>query len=244
MDKSGYKEKIQLNNLPRHIAIIMDGNGRWAKIRNKSRTSGHRAGTKALQKISDAANSLGIKHLTVYAFSTENWNRPEDEVNSLMKLLREYLNQYLRDSGKNNIKIDIMGDTNKLDADIQNQIKKLQEITVNKNGLHLHIALNYGSRDEITRAMRKIGQDILEGKITIDAITQETIPTYLDTRDMPDPDFVIRTSGEQRISNFLLWQIAYSELYFTDILWPDYNEDDFYRAIYEYQNRNRRFGGV
>lgn len=242
MDGSYYKQMIDLDSLPKHIAIIMDGNGRWAKNRKKSRTHGHQAGSKALEKVLNAADALGIPHLTVYAFSTENWQRPKDEVESLMNLLRNYLKKYLRDSDKNNIKIDILGDKTKLDEDIQDQIRELEMKTSKKNGLNLHIALNYGSRDEMIRAVRKMGQDILESKLNADSIDQDTISMYLDTKNIPDPDLLIRTSGEQRLSNFLLWQIAYSELYFCDKLWPDFDDNDLYKAIYEFQNRNRRFG--
>lgn len=242
MDGSYYKQMIDLDRLPKHIAIIMDGNGRWAKSRKKSRTYGHKAGSKALEKVLNAADALGISHLTVYAFSTENWQRPKDEVDSLMNLLRNYLKKYLRDSDKNNIKIDILGDKTKLDNDIQEQIRELEIKTSGKSGLNLHIALNYGSRDEMIRAVRKMGQDILESKLNVDSIDQDTISMYLDTKNIPDPDLLIRTSGEQRLSNFLLWQIAYSELYFCDKLWPDFDDNDLYKAIYEFQNRNRRFG--
>ncbi|NLK97025.1 isoprenyl transferase [Defluviitalea saccharophila] len=242
MDGSYYKQMIDLDSLPKHIAIIMDGNGRWAKNRKKSRTHGHQAGSKALEKVLNAADALGIPHLTVYAFSTENWQRPKDEVESLMNLLRNYLKKYLRDSDKNNIKIDILGDKTKLDEDIQDQIRELEMKTSKKNGLNLHIALNYGSRDEMIRAIKRMGQDILESKLSIDSINQSTFSMYLDTGSIPDPDLLIRTSGEQRLSNFLLWQIAYSELYFCDKLWPDFDENDLYKAIYEFQNRNRRFG--
>ncbi|WP_058485187.1 isoprenyl transferase [Defluviitalea phaphyphila] len=239
-----YKEKIYLDKLPKHVAIIMDGNGRWAKKKNIPRNFGHKAGAKALQKILKAADDIGIKHLTVYAFSTENWTRPKEEISGLMNLLREYLKQYLKDMDKNNIKVDIIGDITKLDKDIQEQIEKIKIKTYNKTGLNLHIALNYGGHDEIIRAIKKIGQDLLDSKINIDEINKDVFATYLDTKDIPDPDLLIRTSGEQRISNFLLWQIAYSELYFCDKLWPDYNENDFYKAIYEFQKRNRRFGGI
>ncbi|MBM7685170.1 MAG: undecaprenyl diphosphate synthase [Epulopiscium sp.] len=237
-----YKQMINLDNLPKHIAIIMDGNGRWAKERKKSRSYGHQAGSKALERVLRAADALGIPHLTVYAFSTENWQRPKEEVDSLMNLLRSYLKKYLKDSEKNNIKIDIIGDKAKLDEDIQEQIRDLEMKTSKKSGLNLHIALNYGSRDEIIRAVKKMSQDVLESKLNLDSIDQHTFSMYLDTKAIPDPDLLIRTSGEQRLSNFLLWQIAYSELYFCDKLWPDYDENDLYKAIYEFQNRNRRFG--
>ncbi|NLJ87188.1 MAG: isoprenyl transferase [Epulopiscium sp.] len=244
MDKLNYKDKLKMTSLPKHIAIIMDGNGRWAKKKQQSRSFGHKAGTKALEKIIKAADSLGIAHLTVYAFSTENWNRPKEEVNSLMKLLNQYLNQYLKDSKNSNIKIDVIGDISKFDKDTQDKIKQLQELTYNKSGLNLHIALNYGSRDEITRAIKKIISDATKSKINIEDINASLISNYLDTNGIPDPDLLIRTSGEKRISNFLLWQIAYSELFFSEKLWPDFDENDLYEAIFEYQNRDRRYGSI
>lgn len=214
------------------------------KKKQQSRSFGHKAGTKALEKIIKAADSLGIAHLTVYAFSTENWNRPKEEVNSLMKLLNQYLNQYLKDSKNSNIKIDVIGDISKFDKDTQDKIKQLQELTYNKSGLNLHIALNYGSRDEITRAIKKIISDATKSKINIEDINASLISNYLDTNGIPDPDLLIRTSGEKRISNFLLWQIAYSELFFSEKLWPDFDENDLYEAIFEYQNRDRRYGSI
>ena len=188
MDKLNYKDKLKMTSLPKHIAIIMDGNGRWAKKKQQSRSFGHKAGTKALEKIIKAADSLGIAHLTVYAFSTENWNRPKEEVNSLMKLLNQYLNQYLKDSKNSNIKIDVIGDISKFDKDTQDKIKQLQELTYNKSGLNLHIALNYGSRDEITRAIKKIISDATKSKINIEDINASLISNYLDTNGIPDPD--------------------------------------------------------
>ncbi|HOQ16488.1 MAG TPA: isoprenyl transferase [Defluviitaleaceae bacterium] len=244
MDNHNYKNKLKMDSLPKHIAIIMDGNGRWAKQKQQSRSFGHKAGSKALERIVKAADSLGIAHLTVYAFSTENWKRPKEEVNALMKLLSQYLNQYLKDTKDNNVKIDVIGDITKFDEEIQRKIEKIQELTLKKNGLNLHIALNYGSRDEMTRAVKKIVTDVMESKIDLNSIDDSLISSYLDTKEIPDPDLLIRTSGEKRISNFLLWQIAYTEFYFTDKLWPDFDENDLYKAIFEYQNRERRFGTI
>jgi undecaprenyl diphosphate synthase len=236
--------QLNYEAIPKHIAIIMDGNGRWARQKNKSRNAGHRAGAKTLQIISEAANDLGVAHLTVYAFSTENWSRPKEEVSGLMNLLREYLKHHIRESRKNNIRVEIIGDRTKLDQDIQKKIQELEDTTKEKNGMTLHIALNYGSRDEITRAVKKISNDILENKWTVEEVDQDLISSYLDTAGIPEPDLLIRTSGEQRISNFLLWQIAYSELHFSNKLWPDFSIEDLYQIIEEYQKRNRRFGGI
>lgn len=241
----GTKEKIELdmNNMPKHIAIIMDGNGRWAKKRNLPKKAGHKAGADTLENILNVAEELGVMHITAYAFSTENWKRSEDEVAGIMDLLRKYLKEHIRSAQKRKVKVNIIGDTTRLDNDIQQQILKLEEITKDKPGLNLHIALNYGGRDELLRAVKKIAQKTKDAKIAPEDITEEFIEQHLDTAGVPDPELVIRTSGEERVSNFLLWQIAYSEFSFSDKLWPDYTENDFKQAIWEYQNRDRRFGG-
>ena len=245
---SEYKRESLLNlidykNIPKHIAIIMDGNGRWAKNKFLPRVAGHKAGVDSLEKIIYKAKEIGIKHLTVYAFSTENWKRSKEEINGIMNLLRNYINKYTETAIKENIKMDIIGDISKLDKDIQEQIFNLENITKNKNVLNLHIALNYGGRDEIKRCIKKICESVQNNEISINEIDENTISDNLDTSNIPDPELIIRTSGEQRISNFLLWQVAYSELYFSEKLWPDFSEYDFMEAIYYYQNRNRRFGG-
>ncbi|MEA5085522.1 MAG: isoprenyl transferase [Lachnospiraceae bacterium] len=241
----GTKEKIELdmNNMPKHIAIIMDGNGRWAKKRNLPKKAGHKAGADTLENILNVAEELGVMHITAYAFSTENWKRSEDEVTGIMDLLRKYLKEHIRSAQKRKVKVNIIGDTTRLDNDIQQQILKLEEITKDKPGLNLHIALNYGGRDELLRAVKKIAQKTKDAEIAPEDITEEFIEQHLDTTGVPDPELVIRTSGEERVSNFLLWQIAYSEFSFSDKLWPDYTENDFKQAIWEYQNRDRRFGG-
>ena len=239
------KEQLQLdkNNIPQHIAIIMDGNGRWAAKRALPKKAGHRAGAKTLENISQAAINLGIEHLTVYAFSTENWKRSEEEVKGIMDLLREYLKTYIDRAKKDNVRVHIIGDITRLDKDIQQQIVELEGLTKDKTGMNLHIALNYGGRDELLRAIRKVSQDVVKGKYKAEEIGEKELEQYLDTKEIPDPELLIRTSGEERISNFLLWQIAYSELSFSEKLWPDFTEYDLQQAIYQYQNRERRFGG-
>lgn len=237
------KDEIDIEKLPVHIAIIMDGNGRWAKKRFLPRKFGHKAGADTLENITKAADKLGVKHLTVYAFSTENWKRTEEEVKGIMDLLRSYLDRYIAKADKENIKIDIIGEKSRLDADIQEKIKKIESLSADKPGLNLHIALNYGGRDDILRGVQKIAKKVEDGELKADDITEEMIAESLDTGFYPDPELVIRTSGEERISNFLLWQIAYSEFVFNKKLWPDYTEEDLYEDICYYQNRDRRFGG-
>ena len=237
------KDEIDIEKLPVHIAIIMDGNGRWAKKRFLPRKFGHKAGADTLENITKAADKLGVKHLTVYAFSTENWKRTEEEVKGIMDLLRSYLDRYIAKADKENIKIDIIGEKSRLDADIQEKIKKIESLSADKPGLNLHIALNYGGRDDILRGVQKIAKKVEAGELKADDITEEMISESLDTGFYPDPELVIRTSGEERISNFLLWQIAYSEFVFNKKLWPDYTEEDLYEDICYYQNRDRRFGG-
>ena len=237
------KEAIMENSLPKHIAIIMDGNGRWAKKRFMPRSFGHRAGAQTLNKLLKEADKIGIEHITVYAFSTENWTRPKDEVNSLMNLLREYIDDYIKDNETSNIKIDSIGDLSRLDEDLRNKINTLKEISSCKKGLNLHIGLNYGGRDEIMRAVKKMYGELKSGNIKESDINEELFSSYLDTKGIPDPELIIRTSGEMRLSNFLPWQTTYSEIYISDKLWPDFNINELNKAIEHYKNRDRRFGG-
>ncbi len=231
-------------NVPRHVAIILDGNGRWARSKGMPRNYGHAQGSKNVERICEEAWRMGIKYLTVYAFSTENWSRPKDEVDALMKLLRNYMKTCLKTAAKNDMKIRVIGDKTRLDEDIRSRIDELEEATKNNGGLHFQIALNYGSRDEIVRAARRMARDAKDGKLEPEAVTSEVVSSYLDTYDIPDPDLLIRTSGEERLSNFLLWQLAYSEFYFTDVLWPDFTKEELVRAIEQYNSRDRRYGGV
>ena len=233
-----------VKNVPEHVAIILDGNGRWAKKRGLPRKAGHVAGAKAVDALSRDAYDLGIKYLTVYAFSTENWARPEDEVGALMKLLRSYINDRLKKGERYNIRYKAIGDISKLDEKLQDGIEKLIEETSENTGLTVTIALNYGSRDEILRAVRSVSEDVKEGKISVDEIDDSLFSSRLDTDGIPDPDLLIRTSGEERLSNFLLWQLAYTEFYFTDVLWPDFDIEELKKAIEYYQGKDRRFGGV
>lgn len=235
---------ITNEELPNHIAIIMDGNGRWAKSKHLTRKMGHKAGAETLKKIVEECRKLKIKHLTVYAFSSENWNRPQDEIDAIMNLLREYIQQYINEVDKNDVKIDIIGDKTRLAEDIQQKIEILYNKSKNKTGLNLHIALNYGGRDEIVRAVKIIGKDLLNKNIKLDDINENIFEKYLDTKNIPSPDLMIRTSGEQRLSNFLLWQLAYSEFYFCNVLWPDFNVNELHKALESYKNRDRRFGGI
>lgn len=230
--------------VPQHIAIILDGNGRWAKAKGMPRNYGHAQGSKNVERICEEAWRMGIKYLTVYAFSTENWNRPQSEVSALMKLLRNYMKTCLKTAAKNDMKIRVIGDVDPLDDDIKNRIRELESATVNNGGLNFTIALNYGSRDELTRAARKMAQDCADGKLKADEIDEAVFESNLDTHGIPDPDLMIRTSGEQRLSNYLLWQLAYSEFYFTDVPWPDFTKEELVKAIEEYNHRHRRFGGV
>ena len=238
------ESKIDYNNIPQHIAIIMDGNGRWAKKRLLTKSAGHKAGAMALKKLALDAEKLGIKYMTVYAFSTENWKRSTAEVENLMDLLREYIQNYIDDVKKNDLKISVIGDCSMLKPDLQEKIAYLREITKNQTGMNIIIALNYGGRDEILRAIKNIGKDVLNNRINVNNITEETISNYLDTSEIPDPELLIRTSGELRLSNFLIWQTAYTEFYFTDKLWPDFSIKDLKQAISTFQNRDRRFGGI
>ena len=231
-------------NVPQHVAIILDGNGRWAKKKGMPRNYGHAQGSKNVERICEEAYKMGIKYLTVYAFSTENWSRPKSEVDALMKLLRNYMKTCLKTAEKNRMKVRVIGDKTALDDDIRKRIDELEEASKNNDGLNFQIALNYGSRDEIRRGMQKMAQDVKDGKVEPDGITEDTIESYLDTAGVPDPDLLIRTSGEQRLSNFLLWQLAYSEFYFTPVAWPDFNKEELIKAIEKYNQRDRRYGGV
>lgn len=242
--KNKIKKEIDYNNLPTHIGIIMDGNGRWAKKRGLPRSAGHSAGADTLKKIVTECNNMGIKYITVYAFSTENWKRPKEEVDYLMNLLLSYLRDAEKTLAGENVVIRAIGSRKELSEEIQEQIVKTEEFTKNNTGIIMNIAVNYGSREEITTAVKKIAQKAAEGEIKSDDITSEMISDNLYTKNQPDPDLIIRTSGEERISNFLLWQLAYSELWFTNKLWPDFNKSDLLEAIYDFQNRGRRFGGV
>ena len=230
--------------IPRHVAVIMDGNGRWAKSKGLPRKMGHVQGGKNVEDMLYVCDDLGIKYFTVYAFSTENWKRSEDEVAALMTLLRSYLSSGFKKAAKNNVRIRIIGDRTRLAPDIQKLIEDLEEDSKNNTGLQFQIAINYGGRDEIVRMMRKTAEDVKSGKVNPEDINEEFISNNLDTKDIPDPDLLIRTSGEQRLSNFLLWQIAYSEFYIADCHWPDFNKDELIKAIEEYNKRDRRFGNA
>lgn len=230
------------NYMPKHIAIIMDGNRRWAKAKGKPASFGHKEGAKTLEKIVRYANKIGIEYITVYAFSTENWKRAEDEVKSLMLLLQSYLDDYSKRADTENIRVKILGDISALSEGMQKSIIKCMERTKNNTGVTFNIALNYGGRNEIVKAVKEIAENVKQGKINVNDIKEETISSYLYTKDEPDPDLVIRTSGELRLSNFLPWQSVYSELLFVQKNWPDFEEEDLDRAIIEYQKRTRKFG--
>ena len=229
--------------VPNHIAIILDGNGRWAKKRGMPRSYGHVKGCENLEDICEVAKELGVKYLTVYAFSTENWKRSKEEVDGLMKLFRNYLKKCIKISQKNNMRVKVIGDVSAFDPDIQESIVKLENFSKDFTELHFQIALNYGSRDEITRAVNRMLEDQKAGKLAT-PVEEETISNYLDTAGIPDPDLMIRTSGELRLSNYLLWQLAYTEFYFTDVQWPDFKRDELVKAIEKYNERDRRYGGV
>ncbi len=231
-------------NIPRHVAIILDGNGRWAKSKGMPRNYGHTMGAKNVEVVCQAADELGIQYLTLYAFSTENWNRPDGEVEALMKLLENYLKNCIKTAEKNHMRVRVIGDVSKLNERFQKRIEELEEASKNNLGLNLTIAINYGSRDEMLRAMRKMIKDYANGDFGVDDVDEERFGTYLDTWDLPDPDLLIRTSGEQRLSNYLLWQLAYSEFYFTDVPWPDFDKEELELAIEAYNKRERRFGAL
>lgn len=238
------KKQIDFQHLPVHIGIIMDGNGRWAKRRGLPRSAGHSAGADTLKKIVTECNCMGIQYLTVYAFSTENWKRPKEEVDYLMKLLLDYLKNAEKNLAGENVVIRTIGSRKELSREIQEQIIKTEEFTKNNTGIVMNIALNYGSREEITMAARLLAKKVQEGQIRPEDITEDMLASSLYTSGQPDPDFIIRTSGEMRLSNFLLWQAGYSEFWFTKKLWPDFSKKDLMDAIYDYQHRGRRFGGV
>lgn len=231
-------------NIPKHVAIILDGNGRWAKSKGMPRNYGHTMGAKNVEMVCKAANELGIEYLTLYAFSTENWNRPESEVSALMSLLENYLKNCLKTADKNNMRVRVIGETGRLSDKFQKQIEELEAHSSINTGLNLTIAINYGSRDEMIRAMKNVYKDCNKGKLDIDSLNEEIFSSYLDTKDIPDPDLLIRTSGEQRLSNYLLWQLAYSEFYFTDVPWPDFHKKELELAIEAYNKRDRRFGAL
>ena len=234
----------ELLEVPEHVAIILDGNGRWAKKRFMPRNYGHAQGSKTVEQICEDAWNLGIKYLTVYAFSTENWSRPQKEVDALMKLLRSYLKDCIKRTTKNNMRVRVIGDKPGLSEDIRNSIEELERVSAVNTGSNFTIAINYGSRDEMRRAMVRMAKDVEDGKVKSEEITEEVFKGYLDTWELPDPDLLIRTSGEQRLSNFLLWQLAYTEFVFMEVLWPDFNRNELIRAIRQYNGRERRFGGI
>ena len=237
------KKDLSGLKIPEHVAFILDGNGRWAKKHHVPKNVGHSRGSDAVEKMVQTAYDFGIKYVSVYAFSTENWNRSEKEVSALMKLLRDYLKQCLKKSKENNMRCLVIGDKSGLDQDIQDRIAELEEFSKDFDGITLIIALNYGSRDEIKRAVVDIAKEVKEGKIDPEDITEDTISNHLDTKGIPDPDLLIRTSGEIRLSNFLMWQSAYTEYYFPDVLWPDFKEKHLLAAVQEYNKRDRRYGG-
>lgn len=242
--KKKIKTEIDFDNLPKHIGIIMDGNGRWAKKRGLPRSAGHSKGADTLKKIVTECNNIGIEYITVYAFSTENWKRPKDEVDYLMNLLLNYLKDAENTLAGENVVIRAIGSREELTEEIQDQIIKTEKFTAKNDGIIMNIALNYGSREEIVNAVREIADEVKSGKIDAENIDAEVISEHLYTKNQPEPDLIIRTSGEERLSNFMLWQAAYSEFWFTKRLWPDFGTEDLYAAIAEFQHRGRRFGGV
>ncbi len=230
--------------IPQHVAIILDGNGRWAKSKGMPRNYGHVRGAKNLETICRDAYNMGIKYLTVYLFSTENWKRSKEEVNALMDLFRSYTKTCKNTARKNNMKVRVLGDPEALDSDLRRSLKELEESSKGNTGLNFQIAINYGSRDEMVRAIRRLTQDCMEGEVRPEDIDERLFASYLDTREVPDPDLLIRTSGELRLSNFLLWQAAYSEFYITDVPWPAFTKEELWKAIEKYNSRERRYGGV
>ena len=230
--------------MPQHVAIILDGNGRWAKAKGMPRNYGHVQGAKTVEMICEEAYKMGIQYLTVYAFSTENWSRPQDEVDALMKLLRNYMKTCLKTAEKNHMRVRVIGDKSGLAEDIRERIAQLEEASKNNDGLNFQIAINYGSRDEMIRAMKKMAADQESGRLKAEDISEEIFTSYLDTADIPDPDLLIRTSGEQRLSNFLLWQLAYSEFYFADVHWPDFTKEELVKAVEAYNQRDISYGLV
>lgn len=238
------KDKIDLQNIPRHVAVIMDGNGRWAKGRGAARLFGHKNAIKAVRDITEGAAELGIEFLTLYAFSTENWKRPKLEVRGLMELLVATIKGEVGTLNKNNVRLQTIGDIKNLPGNCERQLEEAMEITKGNTGLTLVLALNYGGRSELIEAAKKMAVDVASGEVDVTKIDETIFSEYLDTKNIPDPELLIRTSGEMRISNFLLWQVAYSELFFTDVLWPDFGKGDLYEAIVSYQKRERRFGKI
>ena len=230
--------------VPQHVAIIMDGNGRWAKKRFLPRNAGHTQGSRRVEEICREAWQIGIKYLTLYAFSTENWSRPEEEVRALLKILRNYLKESIKKATENNMRVRVIGDRSRLDADIRESIERLEEVSAANTGLNFQIALNYGSRDEMMRAVKRLMSDYDKGAITQEQLTEKVFSGYLDTCDIPDPDLLIRTSGEERLSNFLLWQCAYTAFYFPEVFWPDFDKNELKKAVEEYTRRDRRYGGI
>ena len=230
--------------IPQHVALILDGNGRWAKKRGLPRTVGHKQGCVTVEQTVEDAARLGIRYLTVYGFSTENWKRSAEEVGALMQLFRFYLKRLLKIAKKNNVRVKMIGDRTRFDSDIIEGINRLEDETAANTGMTFVIAVNYGGRDEITRAVRHMMMDCQDGKLVPEDVTEQTVASYLDTAGIPDPYLLIRTSGEIRLSNYLLWQLAYSEIYITDCLWPDFNRDELIKAIEQFNQRDRRFGGV
>jgi len=237
-----YKSQLITERLPKHIAIIMDGNGRWAKKRGNQRIFGHKQGIKAVREVAEACVEVGVEYLTLYTFSTENWNRPKREVDELMSLIFNTLTAELETLLKNDIKLETIGDINSLPSKVQKKLQEVKDASAHNKKLKLVLALSYSSRWELLDSIQKIAADVAKGELKAEDINEERFKTYLTTANIPDPELMIRTSGEYRISNFLLWQLAYSELYFTDTLWPDFGKPDLFRAIYDYQNRERRFG--
>lgn len=230
--------------MPNHVAIILDGNGRWAKAKGMPRNYGHVQGAKTVEVICEEAYKMGIQYLTVYAFSTENWNRPQDEVDALMKLLRNYMKNCLKTAEKNRMCVRVLGDKSRLDEDIRTRIEELEQATKDNDGLHFQIAINYGGRDEIVRAAKRMAEKLQSGELQAEDIDAGCLESFLDTAGIPDPDLLIRTCNEQRISNFLLWQLAYTEFYFTPVPWPDFTKEELMKAVEAYNHRDRRYGGL
>ena len=237
-----YKDQIDMSRLPGHVAVIMDGNGRWAHRRGRERVFGHHEGVKAVRKTVEASAELGVRYLTLYAFSTENWNRPDDEVSALMDLMIESINNETGTLVEKSISLRVIGDLSRLSEKVRNRLFETMKITSQGSRMTLVVALSYSSRWEISEACRRIAVEVREGRMRPDQIDEHTVSTFLTTSDIPDPELMIRTSGEKRISNFLLWQLAYTELYFTEKLWPDFGKEDFYEAVADFQKRERRYG--
>ena len=242
--KQAEQRTVDFSALPEHIAIILDGNGRWAKAKGMPRSYGHIKGCANLESLCDDVKDLGIPYLTVYAFSTENWKRPKEEVDALMKLLRNYMKNCLKTAEKNRMCVRVLGDKTRLDEDIRARIEELEEATKNNDGLHFQIAINYGGRDELVRAAKKLAESIARGELAPEDINEASVNSFLDTAGIPDPDLLIRTCNEQRISNFLLWQLAYTEFYFTPVPWPDFTKEELVKAVEAYTRRDRRYGGL